>query len=65
MPKTCEEIYISTIENGIRGIKMRTKKPEEVDLKATFARLKPVNPHMYEDLQEKYEKVLRDYNNKY
>lgn len=64
MAKTCEELYIIRIENGIRAIKMRTKSPEQVDITSQFKRLKLVNPNMYEDLQEKYIKVVSKYNNK-
>lgn len=64
MAKTCEELYILRIENGIRAIKMRTKSPEQVDITSQFKRLKLVNPNMYEDLQEKYIKVVSKYNNK-
>lgn len=64
MAKTCEELYILRIENGIRAIKMRTKSPEEVDITSHFKRLKLANPNMYEDLHEKYIKVVSKYNNK-
>ncbi len=58
MAKTCEEIYITKIENGIRAIKMKTKKSDEVDLEPTFVKLKKLNPFMWEDLKDKYQKVL-------
>ncbi len=64
MAQTCEEIYISRIENGIRGIKMGSKTPEFVNLQPIFNKLKPLNPHMWEDLMDKYIKVVTDYNNK-
>ncbi len=64
MSKTCEEIYISRIENGIRGIKMGTKSPDSLDLQPSFNRLKPLNPHMWEDLNDKYIKVVSIYNEK-
>ena len=64
MAKTCEELYIEKIENGIRAIKLRTKSPEQLDITSQFRRLKPVNPHMYDDLQEKYIKAVTNYNNK-
>jgi hypothetical protein len=64
MSKTCEEIYISRIENGIRGIKMGSKTPEQVNLQPVFNKLKPLNPHMCDDLNDKYIKVVTDFNNK-
>ncbi len=64
MSKTCEEIYISRIENGIRGIKMGSKTPESLALQPTFNKLKPLNPHMHEDLLDKYIKAVLNYNEK-
>lgn len=64
MAQTCEEIYISRIENGIRGIKMGSKTPEELNLQPVFNKLKPLNPHMWDDLNDKYIKIVTDYNNK-
>jgi hypothetical protein len=61
MPKTCEELYIEKIENGIRAIKMRTKSPEQVDIASQFRRLKPVNPYLYEDLLNKYHQVISNF----
>ncbi len=64
MAKTCEELYIERIENGIRAIKLKTKSPEQVDITTQFRNLKLVNPNMYIDLQEKYLKTLSNYNKK-
>lgn len=61
MAKTCEEIYISKIENATRGIKMGNKKPDELNLKDTFDKLKKINPFMCEDLKNKYEKIVSNY----
>lgn len=54
MAQTCEELYITRIENGIRAIKLGTKTPDQVDISGQFKLLKPLNPMMYEDLQDKY-----------
>lgn len=64
MPKTCEEIYITRIEGAIRGIKMGTKKPSDVDVTDQFRRLKPLNQMMWEDLKDKYDAQVRAYNQK-
>lgn len=61
MAKTCEEIYISRIENATRGIKLGNKKPDEVNLKDTFDKLKKINPFMCEDLQTKYQNIVSNY----
>jgi len=57
-----EDNYIRIIEGAIRGIKMGTKTPEQVDVTAQFNRLKPLNPMMWEDLQEKYKFQVAHYN---
>jgi len=59
MALTCEEIYIKHIENGIRGIKLGTKTPEEARVGHFLAKLKPLNEFMYEDLLEKYAKLAK------
>lgn len=64
MAQTCEEIYIQKIENGIRAIKLKTKTPEQVDISSQFVRLKPLNPFMWDDLQDKYKNVVEKYNEK-
>jgi hypothetical protein len=63
MAKTCEEIYIERIENGIRSIKLGNKAPDEVNLHDTFVKLKKLNPFMYDDLQDKHIKIVSAYNN--
>jgi hypothetical protein len=63
MAKTCEELYIFRIENGIRAIKLKNKTPDQVDVADQFKRLKALNPMMWEDLQEKYNAQVTNYNN--
>ena len=55
-----EDICIRNIEAAIRGIKMGTKKPEDVgaSVKINLERLKPLNEGMHEDLMSKYKKVV-------
>ncbi len=64
MAKTCEELYIFRIENGIRAIKLGNKTPDQVDVADQFKRLKALNPMMWEDLQEKYDAQVSAYNAK-
>jgi len=61
-----EEIYIKNIENGIRGIRLGTKKPEDVAtiVSSNLNRLNKVNEGMFEDLLKKYENVVNDYRNR-
>lgn len=66
MSKSCEDIYIRNIENGIRGIRMGSKKPEEIasSISTNFNRLYAVNLGMYEELINKYQNVVNDYQNR-
>lgn len=61
--KTCEELYIQNAENGIRAIKMRTKTPQVANVQLYLNKLKPVNIGMYDELHQKYQNVLKDYEN--
>lgn len=59
-----EDLLINNIENGIRGIRLGTKKPNEVKVGYNLNRLSKINEGMFEDYLNKYKNVLRDYNNK-
>lgn len=58
---TIEDCYIKKIECGIRGIKLGTKKPSEININNTLEKLKVVNVGMYEDLLDKYVKTMESY----
>jgi hypothetical protein len=66
MTKSCEEIYIKNVENGIRGIRLGAKKPEDVSeaVASNLNRLNKVNEGMYEELMRTYENVVNDYRNR-
>jgi hypothetical protein len=61
MAKTCEEIYVSRIENGIRAIRKGTKTPNEVNVHLWLNKLKNLNDGLYDDLLAKYVKVIKEY----
>lgn len=63
--RSCEEIYIKKIENGIRSIRLGNN-PEEVkpQLVNSLDKLKNLNDGMYEDLLQKYENVVSYYQNR-
>ena len=61
MSKSIEDTYIENIENGIRAIRLGTKKPDETNVGYNLNRLKPLNPGMYDDLIAKYKNALQDY----
>lgn len=60
--RSCEEIYIKKIENGIRSIRLGGN-PEEVEPQVynSLGKLKNLNDGMYEDLLQKYENVVNFY----
>lgn len=64
--RSCEEIYITNVENGIRGIRLGTKKPEDVApiVSNSLNRLNKINEGLFEDLLRKYENVVNDYHNR-
>ena len=64
MPKTCEELYIERIEGAIRGLKLGTKKLEDINVTSQFANLKKSNPMMYDDLKDKFDAQVVKYNQK-
>ena len=59
---TTEEICVLNIEKGIRLIQSNKKSPKEAGLGVIFKRLKELNVGMYEDLIQRYKKVVEEYN---
>lgn len=59
-----EKIYIQNVENGIRGIRMNTKTPENANVGVNLNKLKPLNEAMYLELLQKYKNVVADYKNR-
>jgi len=57
-----EETYIKNIINGIRGLRLRSKTPSQVNVGSNLNRLKMVNEGMYDEYLEKYKKALKEYN---
>jgi len=57
-----EDLYIKNIKNGIRGIRLGTRTPQEANVGSQFTKLKPLNEGMYEELMGEYKKVVADYN---
>lgn len=56
-----EELYVKHIECGIRAIKLKTKKPEEANVGKYLNKLREVNEGLYDDLFERYKKILESY----
>ena len=53
---TTEDLLIHRITNNLRGLRMGTKKLEDVksDIETRLGRLKKMNPHMADDLELKF-----------
>jgi hypothetical protein len=66
MAKTLEETYITNIESAIRGIRLGTKKPEDVAsiVANNMSKLKLVNDGMAIDLMNNYKAVVLDSKNR-
>ena len=63
MAKSSEDICIQKIESGMRCIKNKTKTPKDANCGFFFAKLKPLNEGMYEELMNNYKAVMLEYNN--
>ena len=57
-----EETYIKNIENGIRGLRLRSKTPSEVNVGSNLNRLKILNEGLYDEYLTKSTKALKEYN---
>jgi len=64
MSLSIEEYYVKKIENGIRGIRLGTKTPKNVNLSEFFKKLKILNDGLCEDLLKKYDNVVKNYKRK-
>ncbi len=60
-----ERLYIKKIENGLRGLRLGTKTPENCQCGKYLNKLKPLNEGMWEDLMESYKEHLKKYKNKF
>ena len=56
--KSTEELVVTKVENGIRSIKLGTKKPEDVDIYPYLEKLKNLNAGLYDELSKKYTDTL-------
>lgn len=62
MGLSIEELYVKHIECGTRAIKLGTKEPNEANVGKYLNKLKPLNDGLYEDLMNRYKKVIDEYN---
>ena len=59
-----EELLITRIENGLRGLRLKTKTFEQVDIRPKLIRLKKTNPNMADELEQKYLRLINENNSK-
>lgn len=57
-----EQLLITRIENGLRGLRLKTKTIEEIDIHPKLERLRKTNPNMADELEMKFFKFI-DKNN--
>ena len=60
-----EELLITRIENGLRGLRLNTKTIEQVDIRPKLIRLKKTNPNMADELEQKYLRLISRGEDKY
>jgi|AntRauMFilla1563_2_1112583.scaffolds.fasta_scaffold00551_12 hypothetical protein len=55
-----EKLYITRIENGLRGLRMGTKTIENCGVGKYLNKLKLLNDGMHEELLGKYKKQIKN-----
>ena len=58
-----ERIYIKKIEGVIRGVRIGTKNPEEVNIHLLLNGLKKINEGLADDYLDEYVEIVRKLNN--
>lgn len=58
-----EKIYIKKIEGVIRGVRIGTKNPEEVNIHLLLNGLKKINEGLADDYLDEYVEIVRKLNN--
>jgi|LakMenE18May11ns_1017448.scaffolds.fasta_scaffold8956304_1 hypothetical protein len=61
---TTEELIIKRIEGAMRGLRLGTKKLEDLNVNPLLDRLNTLNKFTYKEMDEKFEKAVNDYRNK-
>lgn len=61
---TTEELIIKRIEGAMRGLRLGTKKLEDLNVNPLLDRLNTLNKFTYKEMDDKFEKAVNDYRNK-
>lgn len=60
-----EELLITRIENDLRGLRLKTKTFDQVEVRPKLIRLKKTNPNMADELEQKYLRLISQNEDKY
>jgi len=58
---TTEELIVKRIDGAMRGLRLGTKKIEEVDMNSLFNRLNKINKVTYETIKAEYDQLIKSY----
>jgi hypothetical protein len=61
---TTEELIVKRIEGAMRGLRLGTKKLEDLNVNPLLDRLNTLNKFTYKEMDDKFEKAVNDYRNK-
>lgn len=61
---TTEELIVKRIEGAMRGLRLGTKKLEDLNVHPLLDKLNTLNKFTYKEMDEKFEKAVNDYRNK-
>ena len=61
---TTEELIVKRIEGAMRGLRLGTKKLEDLDIHPLFDKLNALNKTTYKEMNEQFEQAVNDYRNK-
>jgi len=61
---TTEELIVKRIEGAMRGLRLGTKKLEDLNMNPLFDKLNKVNEFTYKEMEKKFEDVVDSYRNK-
>ena len=61
---TTEELIVKRIEGAMRGLRLGTKKLEDLNVHPLLDKLNALNKSTYKEMNEQFEKAVNDYRNK-
>lgn len=58
---TTEELIVKRIEGAMRGLRLGTKKLEDLNMNPLFDKLNKINEFTYKEMETKFEKAVATY----